>query len=122
VLTQEARAQPGGKKGGTDQAVEKLKEEAREFGECSADELWRGILRLELLQLDAVEGLIRQVEKKLEALSEERAQVKLLKTIPGVGPRLAEVVVAVIDDPKRFNNRRWDVMRDLRRGNLSLAR
>ena len=31
-------------------------------------------------------------------------QVQLLQTIPGVGPRLAEAVVAYIDDPKRFKN------------------
>ena len=106
LLTQEAQVQPGGKRGWTDQAMEKLKREARGFGECSPDELWRGILQMELLQLEAAEGLIGQVEKKLEVLSKERAEVRLLQTIPGVGPRLAEVVVAVIDDPKRFKNRK----------------
>jgi transposase len=29
-----------------------------------------------------------------------------LQTIPGVGPRLGELVVAMIDDPKRFKNAR----------------
>ena len=106
LLTQEARVQPGGKKGWTDQAVGKLRQEARDFHACHADDLWRGILEMELAQFEAVEGLIGQVEKKLEGLSKERPEVKLLATIPGVGPRLAEVVVAVIDDPRRFNNRK----------------
>jgi transposase len=32
--------------------------------------------------------------------------VKLLRTVPGVGPRLSEAVVAIIDDPHRFKNGR----------------
>jgi transposase len=106
LLTQEAHVQPGGKKGWTDQALEALKGQGRGFEACGREELWRGILQMELMQLEAVERLIGEVEKKLEALSEKRPQVKLLRTIPGVGPRLAEVVVAVIDDPRRFNNRK----------------
>jgi transposase len=32
--------------------------------------------------------------------------VRLLRTIPGVGPRTAEVVVAYLDEPRRFKNSR----------------
>ncbi len=106
LLTQEGRAHAGGKKGWSDQALVRLEKEARAFLECSQEELWRGMLQMELTQLKALEELIGEVEAKLEALSKERSEVALLQTIPGVGPRLAEVVVAVIDDPKRFNNRK----------------
>jgi transposase len=44
------------------------------------------------------------VEAKLDALAIVDQRVRRLRTIPGVGPRLAELVVAVIDDPHRFQN------------------
>jgi transposase len=106
LLTQEGRAHAGGKKGWSDQALVRLEKEARAFAACSPEELWRGMLQMELTQLKALEELIGEVEAKLEALSKERSEVALLQTIPGVGPRLAEVVVAVIDDPRRFKNRK----------------
>jgi transposase len=68
--------------------------------------LWRGQMHVELQALEQVEGLITQVEAKLEALSAADERVQRLRTIPGVGPRLAETLVAVIDDPKRFKNGR----------------
>jgi len=46
----------------------------------------------------------KALDKKLDALGEKNAEVIRLQTIPGVGPRLSELVVAVIDDPKRFKN------------------
>jgi transposase len=106
LLTQEGREHACGKKGWTDEALERLAKEARAFSECSHEELWRGMLQMELTQFEVLEGLIGQVETKLEALSRERSETALLQTIPGVGPRLAEVVVAVIDDPGRFKNRK----------------
>jgi len=44
------------------------------------------------------------VEVELDELAKRDERVKQLQTIPSVGPRLAEMVVAVIDDPKRFKN------------------
>jgi hypothetical protein len=37
-------------------------------------------------------------------LAQADVRVQQLQSIPGVGPRLAEVIVAVIDDPNRFKN------------------
>ena len=40
----------------------------------------------------------------MNAIGRADHYVRLLRTIPGVGPRLAETIVAVIDDPHRFGN------------------
>ncbi len=68
------------------------------------DEVWRGQLALELEALADVDLRIQQVEDKLDALAAVDPRVALLRSIPGVGPRLAELVVATIDDPSRFKN------------------
>ena len=91
--------------------VAELRGESRRLERCGEEELWRGQLGLELDALEQVQGLIERVEEKLDALVSIEGQrwterVKLLKTIPGVGPRLAEMVVAWIDDPKRFRTGR----------------
>jgi transposase len=52
----------------------------------------------------SVHEQIRRVEKELNRLGEEHAGVVLLRTIPGVGIRTAEAVVAYIDDVRRFAN------------------
>jgi transposase len=51
---------------------------------------------------EAVLELIKEVDLKLDAIQTADARVVKLKTIPGVGPRLAELVVATIDDARRF--------------------
>lgn len=47
---------------------------------------------------------IRRVETHLGAIAAAHPGVALLKTIPGVGVRTAEAVVAWIDQPQRFAN------------------
>lgn len=84
----------------------RLKGLAKELAACGAEELWRGQLHCELTALEQAGGLIDDVEKKLDELAARDDGVELLQSIPGVGPRLAEMVVAVIDDPKRFKNAR----------------
>jgi transposase len=51
-----------------------------------------------------VHGQIQRVEKELNQLGQQHAGVTLLRTIPGVGMRTAEAVVAYLDDVKRFAN------------------
>ena len=53
-------------------------------------------------ELEHLEKQIKRVEKELNAIAEEHAGVFLLRTIPGVGPRTAEAVVAYIDRADRF--------------------
>ena len=61
-------------------------------------------MSVELGQYEAVAKAIAEVEFKLNELAKSDDRVKRLRTIPGVGPRLAEMVVAVIDDPRRFKS------------------
>jgi transposase len=86
--------------------LEGLKGLARPLGKCGAEELWRGELDLELRMMEELQKLIEEAEAKLDALAAEDTQrgrrVRLLQSIPGVGPRLAEMVVAWVDDPHRF--------------------
>ena len=75
---------------------------ARPLAECSPQELWRGELALELRELEDLMTLVEEAEERLDALGADDERVKLLRTIPGVGPRTAEVVVAYLDDAQRF--------------------
>jgi transposase len=76
------------------------------LAECSPDEFWKGELDLELTQLDTLTEQLDQVELKLNEIGKHDPRIARIKTIPGVGPRTAEILVACIDDPKRFNNGR----------------
>lgn len=70
--------------------------------EVGAAELWRSELWEELQQLQMIQARIASVEEKLNAMGAADARVRLLRTIPGVGPRLAEAIVALLDQPQRF--------------------
>jgi hypothetical protein len=76
------------------------------LAECSPDELWKAELDLELTQLDAVTAQLELVVKKLDAIGKSDPRIQRVMTIPGVGPRTAEILVACIDDPHRFQNGR----------------
>jgi len=75
---------------------------AQPIAECAALELWRGRLHLTLTELAHVRELLVQAEKKLDALTKDNEAVQLLQTIPGVGPRTAEAVVAFLPKPELF--------------------
>jgi transposase len=72
------------------------------LSEVSLAELWRGELHEELQQLQEIQQRIAVVEEKLNVIGAADARVQLLRTIPGVGPRLAEAIVALLDNPHRF--------------------
>jgi transposase len=61
--------------------------------------LQRDILLEEVEHLDAQ---VKRVEKELDRIGDRNPGVILLRTIPGVGPRTAEAMVAYVDDPYRF--------------------
>lgn len=63
--------------------------------------LQRDLLLDELTHLDAQ---VRRVEQELNCTAQTHPGIRLLRTIPGVGPRTAEAVVAFIDDPERFRS------------------
>ncbi len=104
ILDRQGMMHASGKSGWTKQAIAVLSELASPLLDVPADQLWRGQLHVELSALQQIESLIKPVEQKLEALASSDARVAQLQTIPGVGPRLSELVVAVIDDPHRFAN------------------
>lgn len=63
-------------------------------------------LRRDLL-IEEIEGLskqIRRVERELDKFAQNNPGVFRLMSIPGVGIRTAEAVVAFLDDPDRFPN------------------
>jgi transposase len=77
---------------------------ARPLGDCAADELWRGLLELSLTEYRQLCELIEQAETKLDALGQQHADVVLLETAPGLGPRTAETVAAYLHDASRFGS------------------
>jgi len=87
------------------EGLEWLKSHARAFGKISdAEQLWRGQLHTELGLLETITKSLKKVERKLNKMGASDKRIKRLQTIKGVGPRLAETVVAFLDDPKRFKN------------------
>jgi transposase len=83
---------------------EQVEQLARPLGECPQTEVWRGRLHQDLAMLAQAEDLIRQTERALAGLAEQHPAVDFLRREPGVGPRLAETLAAVIDDPLRFRS------------------
>lgn len=79
---------------------------AKSFSETAPQELWRGQLQVELRQLDELQREIERVEEKLDTIAKAEPRVALLRTIPGVGPRLSEAIVALLDEPERFDHAR----------------
>jgi len=87
-------------------ALDQITQHRKPLGKCSRDELWRGELDLELSELERLGKQHAEVEKRLRRLATKDKRVQLLETIPGVGRKTAEVVVACLDDPHRFKNAR----------------
>jgi transposase len=97
---------PRGAKCWTQLGVAQLMALAKPFSELELHELWRGELDLELRQLRELQREIAGVEEKLETIAKAEPRIALLRTIPGVGPRLAEAIVALLDRPERFHKGR----------------
>jgi transposase len=97
---------PSGHKAWTAAGIETLGQHRKPLAECQLNEFWRGELDLELQSLDALWQQLQQVDDQLEKVAQQDEQVQLLQTIPGVGRRTAEVIVAALDNPHRFKNAR----------------
>ena len=85
---------------------ERINSFRKPLAECGADELWKGELDIELSILDSLTEKMDSVIKRLEEIGKNDPRIIRLRTIPGVGPRTAEILVACIDDPHRFQNGR----------------
>jgi transposase len=106
LLDTQGLSLPGRSRGWTIASINELKKLSRPLQQCDLHNLWRGQLDLELRMLEAVSALIKEADKKLDAIAASDERVTRLRTIPQVGARLAELVVAMIDNPHRFRNAR----------------
>ena len=102
VLNREGRWLARGAAAWTIKGMTELAALAQPLTDVALGELWRGELAVELMHLQTIERQLRQVEAKLDELGRGEQRVQLLQTIPGVGPRLAEALVTLIDNPHRF--------------------
>lgn len=103
LLVTEGQLLPRGARCWTQLGVAQLEAMARPLSEVGLNELWRGQLHIELRQLREVQQEIAAAEEKLDAIAVADPRIALLRTIPGVGPRLAEAIVALLDRPERFH-------------------
>lgn len=59
-----------------------------------------------LEELEHFDRMVKAAEKVLDRIGDRHPGVALLRTMPGVGPRTSEAVVAYVDDPRRFGSTR----------------
>jgi transposase len=104
LLVGQGLAAPRGAKAWAELGLQGIAGHAKPLADCAPGELWRGLLDLALTEYRQARELIGQAEARLDALAKADAGVRLLQTVPGVGPRTAETVVAYLGDPKRFAN------------------
>jgi transposase len=103
LLVTEGELLPRGQSCWTKLGLARLEGWARPLQAVGVNELWRGQLDIELRQLKEVQQEIAATEEKLDAIAAGDPRIQLLRTIPGVGPRLAEAIVALLDRPERFH-------------------
>jgi transposase len=104
ILVGQGLPAPRGAKAWTELGLQGIGQLARPLADCGPDELWRGLLGLALTELRQVRQLADQAEARLDQLAKGSAAVRLLETVPGVGPRTAEAVVAHLHEPGRFGS------------------
>lgn len=102
VLVAQGLPAPCGHRAWTAVGLAGIAAHAQPLAGCGPVDLWRGRLHLALVELEHIKGLLDQAEKKLDELAKSNAGMKILDTIPGVGPRTAEAVVAFLPEPERF--------------------
>jgi transposase len=102
LLVGEGLAMPRGAHAWSETGLAQLEALARPLPKCGPEEFWRGLLHQTLIEYRHVCILLIEMEKTLDGLNRSDAQVILLQTIPGVGPRTAEAVAAHLDNAKRF--------------------
>jgi transposase len=102
ILEVEGTPTPPGSRAWTTAGLAALRAKACPWDQTGMEDLWRGELGEEIDQFDRLTCILKRVEQRLDALAESDSRVALLRTVPGVGPRLAEAVVALVDNPHRF--------------------
>ena len=95
-----------GKSAWTRAGLEFLRTQSRPLSECPAEEFWRGQLGMLVESLDHAFAQEKELDRRLDELAKASQHIQRLMTIPGVGRCTAEIVVAYLDDPRRFRNGR----------------
>jgi len=104
LLLRQGLRHVSGPGGWTQTSRAKLSELSRPWEQVDADSLWRGALWEDLQALERLDEQIQRVESRLNEIGRADERIQRLQTIPCVGPRMAEMLVAVIDDPHRFRS------------------
>jgi transposase len=102
ILVGQGLPAPRGARAWTATGLAGIAQFARPLADCGPDELWRGMLDPALTAYRQAGELVAVAEDRLDALGKADRRVQLLDTVPGLGPRTAEAVVAHLDDPRRF--------------------
>jgi transposase len=102
LLVSQGLPAPCGHKAWTEVGRAGITAYAQPLAACAAAQRWRGRRHWALAELAPVQGLLDQAERKLDAWARADAATPLLETIPGVGPRTAEAVAALLPEPPRF--------------------
>ena len=106
LLLQEDIRLPAGAKAWSPAEYAKLKAMAKPLGKCKEDEIWQGMIGMEMDRMEELEKQQALIEKKLNGIAKQDKRVELLMTVPGVGVRTAEAVVSMIDVAERFGRGR----------------
>jgi transposase len=106
LFVQHGLKMPAGARAWTVAGLEQIGSERRPLVDCPTDELWRGQFDMELIELDRQREALRAVDRKLDTLADEDERIELLKTVPGVARKTAEVVATHLDRPERFKSSR----------------
>jgi transposase len=104
ILVGQGLPAPRGARAWTAAGLAGIGQFARPLTECGPDDLWRGALELALTAYRQAEELVAVAEARLDAIGKADARVRLLDTMPGLGPRTAEAIVAHLGDPHRFRS------------------
>ena len=103
IYSQQGLPLARGNKQWTKAGVAQLEADGRAVEDCEVLDLWRGRLHAELRLMAAADQQLKVLDTKLDVLAAEEPRVALLRTVKGVGPRLAEAVVLHVgEDPRRF--------------------
>lgn len=106
IFNQQGIAIPVGAKAWTIDGLEKMSQYSNSLEDCDALGLWQGQLEIEMVQLDCLWQDLHTIDTKLTQLAKSDPRMQILESIPGIGRRTAEVVVAYLDDANRFQNAR----------------
>jgi transposase len=106
ILLVQGLPAPLGARAWASAGLNELQSLSRPLTECAPAELWRGRLERSLVEYGQVLEQVEAIESTLDAMGRQSRSVQLLLTIPGVGPRTAEVVAAYLNDPQRFASKK----------------